>query len=436
MRITRRVDDFMIHVGRSARGETDMESLNLINEVIKKADIPGTQVHFGGSSQIISGKTVAEKTVLGAFSPERLLDFGLDVPSGGYAASVELGSAEHKTYKALFKAEKIKIGRKINKKSNFIILNANEVSNHIYSAMMPLHEISHSFSAESGLQKRDFDDPWEKVTSAIDEALQKPGDISAYHDALSAHIETMSKAGLEEARADSGALSLMVRGGLKDVINDEIAGINEITGYSRLDIWGGYEDRVSDQFKKIIENLHAPTGEEHLIAGKMFEFKKAGRMAAHTSYHANLQVPEELEEKITPLLRETFLREEAEIKFIDGLDAADDYRRALISSLNNEEKISMRVGDIVSHNFSSRGAKEVFEAHAGMVKPSLLPTMAEESISTAKAVIDSGAAAIPEMAEKTLEAGVAKMSRGGLKLFGSAAKKTSSRIIERNGNCS
>ena len=436
MRITRRVNDFMIHVGSSARAETDMKAVKALNSVIKKANIPGTKVHFGGSSQIISGKTMAEKTILGAFSPERLKDFGLPEVDGGYADTVELGGELHERYRALFKAEKIKVGRKINKTNNFIILNSNGISDSIYSAMTPLHEISHTFSAESGLQKRDYYDPWNKLVSAIEEAHKNPGDFTSYNNALSAHIDMMSKAGLEEGRADSGALSFMVRGGLKDIVNDEVADIREITGYSGLDRWKAYEERVGGEFRSIIENLHATTGEEHLVEEMMGQFRKTGRMAAHTSYHSNLQVPEEIEEKVRPLLRESFLREEARIKDFKGVDAADDYRRAMVHSLSNEEKISMRVGDVVSHNFSSRGAEQVFEAHANMVRPSLLPAMAEESISTAGAIIESSASAAPEIAERTLEAGVTRLSRGGLKMFGSAAKRTSSRIIERNGNCS
>jgi hypothetical protein len=211
----------MIHVGSSARAETDMKAVKVLNSVIKKANIPGTKVHFGGSSQIISGKTMAEKTILGAFSPERLKDFGLPEVDGGYADTVELGGELHERYRALFKAEKIKVGRKINKTNNFIILNSNAISDSIYSAMMPLHEISHTFSAESGLQKRDYHDPWQKLVSAIEEAYKNPGDFTSYNNALSAHIDMMSKAGLEEGRADSGALSFMIRGGLKDIVNDE-----------------------------------------------------------------------------------------------------------------------------------------------------------------------------------------------------------------------
>ena len=82
MRITRRVNDFMIHVGASSRGDTDMKAVREINRSIKKANIPGTTVQFGGSSQIVSGKSLAERTILGAFSPERLQDFNLE-PAGG-----------------------------------------------------------------------------------------------------------------------------------------------------------------------------------------------------------------------------------------------------------------------------------------------------------------------------------------------------------------
>lgn len=70
-----------------------------------------------------------------------------------------------------------------------------------------------------------------------------------------------------------------------------------------------------------------------------------------------------------------------------------------------------------------------------MVKPSLLPEMAEEALSTSKAVIGSIKSAAPEVIDATLETGTANLSRNGLKIFGSAAKKTSTKIIERYGNC-
>jgi len=82
MRITRRINDFMIHVGASSRSDTDMKAVRGINRSIKKADIPGTTVQFAGSSEIISGKTMAEKTIMRAFSAERLQEFGLE-PAGG-----------------------------------------------------------------------------------------------------------------------------------------------------------------------------------------------------------------------------------------------------------------------------------------------------------------------------------------------------------------
>lgn len=130
------------------------------------------------------------------------------------------------------------------------------------------------------------------------------------------------------------------------------------------------------------------------------------------------------------------MRKKLDLKGWHGADAADDYMRAVTAAITDEQKASMRVGDIVSNNFSARSAEQVFEAHANMIKPSLLPAMAEESISTAGAIIESSASAAPEIAERTLQIGSQKLSRGGLKMFGSAAKKTSSRIIERNGNCS
>jgi hypothetical protein len=77
-----------------------------------------------------------------------------------------------------------------------------------------------------------------------------------------------------------------------------------------------------------------------------------------------------------------------------------------------------------------------FLAQSNLVKPSLLPAMAEESLSAASAVISCTTSAAPEMIERTLETGALKFSRGGSRMFGPAASKTSSRIIERNGNCS
>ena len=436
MRITRRVNDFMIHVGASSRGDTDMKAVRGINRSIKKANIPGTTVQFGGSSQIVSGKSLAERTILGAFSPERLQDFNLEVPGGGYADVVELGSEQHKAYLKLFKAEKIRVGRKLKKTNNFIILNNRMLDDSLYAVMAPLHEISHSFSAEAGLQQRDFYDPWDKVTSAIDEAIAKPGDFPSYEKAFGAYVDRMKGAGLEEARADSGALSFLVKSGLKETIDEEVTSMSQITGYSGITNWKGYEERLLGPMETIIKGLHAPSGEEEAVKEMMSNLSKQGRITAHTSYHSNLQVPEELEEKLRPLLRKNFLETEEKIRSFRGDEVALEYRGRLTSALTGEEKASMRVGDVVSHNFSSRGAEQVFEAHVGMNKTSLLPAMAEESMSTAGTIVGSGRSTAPEIIERTLKTGATKLSRGGLRTAtASTARRTSSRIIKRNGNC-
>jgi hypothetical protein len=57
-----------------------------------------------------------------------------------------------------------------------------------------------------------------------------------------------------------------------------------------------------------------------------------------------------------------------------------------------------------------------------------MPAMAEESISTASAIISSSKSTTPEIIQRGIE--------GGSKILHSGASKTSSRIIERNGNCS
>jgi len=353
----------------------------------------------------------------------------------GYADVVELGSEQHKAYLKLFKAEKIRVGRKLRKTNNFIILNNEMLDGSLYSVMAPLHEISHSFSGEASLQKRDFYDPWDRAVSAIDEAFEKPGDFSAYQKAFGAYLDRMERAGLEEARADSGALSFLVKSGLKDTIDEEVTSMSQITGYSGIKNWTGYEDRLRDPMESIIRALHAPTGEEESIAEMMSNLSKEGRLRAHTSYHASLQIPEELEEKLSPLLRETFSKEEERIRKFKGDDVALEYRGRVTSALTGEEKASMRVGDVVSHNFSSRGAEQVFEAHVGMSKVSVLPAMAEESVSTSRAVVKSAAVSAPEIVERSIKSGATKIPKGELRAIASTARRTSSRIIKRYGNC-
>lgn len=209
---------------------------------------------------------------------------------------------------------------------------------------------------------------------------------------------------------------------------------------------------LKNGMRTIVTNLHMPrdqitfddAGEilfdkaaDELIEKDMANFRKQGRLAAHSSYQSNLQIPEELEETLRPIFQQNILdHEEILRKSSLGNDGAIEYRNLMSSSLQNEKKASMRVGDVVSHNFSARGAEQVFEAHANLVKPSLLPEMAEESLTTSAAVIGSIKSAAPELMDSTLETGTAKLSRSGLRIFGSATKKTSTKIIERYGNCS
>jgi hypothetical protein len=432
----------MIHVGDSARGEINKEVLQNLNRNIQKANIPGTIVHFGGSSQIVSGKTMAEKTVIGVFSPEYIKNFfnadaenlaGFHIKAG---SKFGLDKETQKAYQTLFKYDSIKIGRKLKKAEDFIILNSDYLSNSLHGFNTTFHEIGHAFSSEAGLTYRDSYALNDKIDLALNDALANPGDFSAYKKAFNTHIDLMKGKGLEEARADSIGLSLMVKSGLVDDINKNAKSATEFLPYTGLPSWKGYEERVSGEFQSIIENLHATTGEEHLVEEMMSNFRKQGRFAAHTAYHANLQIPQEIERTMRPLIKDVFSHEEDKIKRLKGADVADEYRNLIESNVINAEGSSMSVGDVVSHNFSARNAEQVFEAHANMVRPSLLPAMADESISTAGAIIESSASAAPEIAERTLEAGVTRLSRGGLKMFGSAAKRTSSRIIERNGNCS
>lgn len=204
---------------------------------------------------------------------------------------------------------------------------------------------------------------------------------------------------------------------------------------------------LKNGMRTIVKNVHMPRDQifdttaalinaDELIKKDMANFRKQGRLAAHTSYQSTLQIPEELEEQLRPIFQQNILDHEQLIRESIGNDAALEYRNLMSSSLQNEKKASMRVGDIVSHNFSARGAEQVFEAHANLVKPSLLPEMAEESLTTSAAVIGSIKSAAPELMDSTLETGTAKLSRSGLRIFGTAAKKTSTKIIERYGNCS
>jgi hypothetical protein len=262
MRITRRIDDFMIHVGASARGDTDtnMEAIDNINQYIKNANISRTPVQFGGSSKVIDGKLLGKKTILGVFKPETLADFGLPVPTGGYQIDLPLGSQQRKKYLKLFKAEKIKVGRKLKKTTNFIVLNNKQITNKLYGTMIPFHEISHGFSSKAGLTQRDFDNPFMKAGLAFDEAHANPGDFPAYERAFGAYLDRMKGAGLEEARADSGALSFFVKSGIKDQIIDEANSgtlrMQDITGYSHLQSFKGYEA----DFEKRNENYcYKPT---------------------------------------------------------------------------------------------------------------------------------------------------------------------------------
>jgi hypothetical protein len=98
------------------------------------------------------------------------------------------------------------------------------------------------------------------------------------------------------------------------------------------------------------------------------------------------------------------------IRFKHGVDGSD-LGKVMRSSINE--------------NLDRTGE---FLAQSKLVKPSLMPAMAEESISTASAIISSSKSTTPEIIQRGIE--------GGSKILHSGASKTSSRIIERNGNCS
>jgi hypothetical protein len=126
------------------------------------------------------------------------------------------------------------------------------------------------------------------------------------------------------------------------VIRDLIHGFNH------------YENLVTEHFVTLIKNLNY--GEDRSVA-EMLRFHELGRMAAHTSFHANLQVPEEVDDTVRELLRQNFDIQADKIRTNPSFWSAykaDEYRKAISAALNNEEKVSMRVGDVVSHNFSSR----------------------------------------------------------------------------------
>jgi hypothetical protein len=99
------------------------------------------------------------------------------------------------------------------------------------------------------------------------------------------------------------------------------------------------------------------------------------------------------------------------------------------------EPITRTADQFIAGDFALDRTGE-FLAQSNLVKPSLLPTMARESAYTASAVISCSTSAAPQMVEKTLEAGASKFARSGSRMLSSASQTTSSRIIERNGNCS
>lgn len=315
------------------------------------------------------------------------------------------------------------------------------------------HEIGHSFSKFSGANAQDY----KLVYGLYNLSTQDPS--LSYQSIRDAHKSALAYHAFEEARADSIAYSLMSRTSIP-------RGEFELGGYS--DISAGFHSAYNQEYyEPMVEDLmrEVSTREiasgipeeaaEKILSNQIATSTQEALIETHAIYHSNLAVPGEYAQRMEALQQDNILRQ---VDYLSGRPNAETnilkYKEAMLEATKNNSvgiNISAEIGArspmptiaasrnaaAVDHLKSSSFALDrtgEFLAQSNLVKPSLLPAMGEESISTASAIIESSASAAPEVIETALESGVKRLSKGGLKMFGSAAKKTSSRIIERNGN--
>lgn len=318
------------------------------------------------------------------------------------------------------------------------------------------HEIGHSFSKFSGAHAEDY----KLVYGLYNLSTQDPS--LSYQSIKDAHRSALAYHGYEEARAESVAHSLTSRTMIGRLDKNEF----DLGGYSDLN--GGFSFSYNDdRYKPMVEDLMREVSNreiasgipeeaaEKILSNQIATSTQEALIEAHSIYHSNLAVPSEYARRMEGLQRDNILRQ---VSYLSERPNSETnilkYKEAMLEATQNNSvgiNISAEIGArspmptistarnaaVADHLRSSSFALDrtgEFLAQSNLVKPSLLPAMGEESISTASAIIESSASAAPEVIETALESGVKRLSKGGLKMFGSAAKKTSSRIIERNGN--
>ena len=464
---TQNIDYFKINIGRSSRRKVDKNILEVSQNLIDEANIPGSVFRFQQNGATIgratSGISVGKKTAISVISDKNMIKLGYDAFNGVGAFHTTLNESKKAKTLRLLRRQGIKLKNKEDI-SSFIFMSegyferraavnpTGRVEQISKAVRVSLHEVGHAISTLAGTKKEDY--------KAIDHlnSLNTSDPNLSYQSISEATTGALKAHALEEARAESVSYTLASRTGLKNYLTTklELSGYSTANGFQRY--FEGYESRINSLIDEVsIRNMSRSGIPENVSAQEttrnILQTRQLAKIKAHSTFNSSLSVPDDFSKIMQ--IRQKELADETILSIASKrphlmphyresmLETSDNTTGLLITPYDGSSTVTASSKSFDgtanytrSFSFDDIDRTSEFLAQSDLVKPSLLPEMAEEALSTSEAVIGSIKSTAPELMDSTLETGTAKLSRSGLKIFGSAAKKTSTKIIERYGNCS
>ncbi|MFZ4104886.1 hypothetical protein [Flavobacterium sp.] len=460
---TQNINDFQINIGRSSRRKVDKSILGTAQNLIDEANITGSVFQFQQNEapigKAVSGASVGRRTTISVVSDKNMIKLGYEAFNGRGAFHTTLDPKKKIKTLRLLRRQGIKLKNKEDI-SSFIFMSegyfkreaansTGRVEQIAKAAKVTFHEIGHAISTLAGTKSKDY-----KAIDHLYELSTQDSNLS-YESISQAATGALKAHAFEEARAETVSYTLASKTGLRNYLrtNLQLGGYAPSDGFSNY--YSRYEPRIEHLMDEVSSRNISITGiPQNLVAQEtarnIKQTRQFAKIEAHATFNSSLSIPDEFSQVMG--IRQRELADETIGRLHEkSPHLIPKYRESMLETSGNTTGLLITPYDSSStvtassksfngtdnylRSFNNIDRTSEFLAQSDLVKPSLLPEMAEEALSTSGAVISSSRSTAPELIETTLEAGTAKLSRGGLKMFGSAAKKTSTKIIERYGNC-
>lgn len=276
---TKRVDDFIVQRGSSAKKSVSKSQTETINEIIRSYDLSSKSFTFGGISGggefNLTGSQLGKNTVLATVDPDMYKKI-----TGG-----NLEWAHHTRMtpyiRDLLKSEGVTINDGV---TGAVFFHPELVNQTDKMPRVALHELGHGASKSSGIFASEHEIALEEFNKAF-EKTQYMDEVHISHasDMQKKYVNLMRSYGLEEGRAEMFAFQnherkLITAGRSVDEISKAVDAF-ELSGYATPSAFNNYLNRHSSRMQSVYERLgdnlqHLPsplTGKTGLTVAEMME---------------------------------------------------------------------------------------------------------------------------------------------------------------------